>query len=745
MAEQYWIGGFYIDLSRNQITQNKQSQIIAPKALAVLTCLAENKGKVVSQDTLLTQVWQGTVVSPNTLQRSIAQLRKALGDDSKTQLYIKTHAKQGYSLECEVRWQDLSNSESAIETLQLLPASDNATAPTDAVTPAFTEESEANSAQLESADKVNTIKPVVSSKSPVVIVLIFLIILLGFIGVRSLTSDKPATLNFTELRLLTATDNKEFAGIYSPDGEYIVFQRYSEKVCINSNLWAKNIKTQQETQLTQQMGAFGSHRFSKDGKKLVFIESESCNKPITQKNCYKLMSLDFDKALASPQSPTSLMECKNSRIAKPTWLNNNDIVLMQNESDKWKLTRYSLADNKTTVIYTPKEGNFYDYDYSVKDDLIALTRIDYSGDHYIELLQADGQLLSSHVIEYPAEIPSFRIIYPNFIPMYEQLVFSTGRQLFTLSYQGKITNISLPLDEPMGSPITHPDGNRMLVIKGHWDSDIATVPLSEMMLNQTEQGLLNDSGSELMPTPTILERSTLGEDDAMYQPHGELIAFKSGRSGENQIWLTDGNGSRQLTHFPIDTYIDGLDWAADGKSILVNVNNKLVQVYLDSSQKSYTFNNRIEQLYQWNSEEGTVLLTAHINGVLTFGEFTLNTSSFNVITNKRVTWAVKSEDGQLLYTDHLDRFWQPGPAEHQLVETLENQGSEKRFITKDNVIYGVNGEFQLWSYDLSNGQFELIGDITNRIDYLTDINQTDILFSVRITAKKEVAELLLSQ
>ena len=106
MAAQYWVGGFFIDLSRNQITQNNQSQTIAPKALAVLTHLAEHQGKVVGHEELLAKVWPDTVASPNTLQRNIAQLRKALGDDGKVQVYIKTHAKQGYSLECDVRWQD---------------------------------------------------------------------------------------------------------------------------------------------------------------------------------------------------------------------------------------------------------------------------------------------------------------------------------------------------------------------------------------------------------------------------------------------------------------------------------------------------------------------------------------------------------------------------------------------------------------------------------------------------------------
>ena len=85
MAVQYWVGDFFVDLSRNQVTQKEQSQTIAPKALAVLTHLAENQGRVVSYDELFAKVWPNTVVTPNTLQRSIAQLRKVLGQDGKQQ------------------------------------------------------------------------------------------------------------------------------------------------------------------------------------------------------------------------------------------------------------------------------------------------------------------------------------------------------------------------------------------------------------------------------------------------------------------------------------------------------------------------------------------------------------------------------------------------------------------------------------------------------------------------------------
>jgi len=393
------------------------------------------------------------------------------------------------------------------------------------------------------------------------------------------------------------------------------------------------------------------------------------------------------------------------------------------------------------VIYSQEGRNFVDYDYSVKDDIIALTSIDNDGQHYIEILKPNGEVLSSHQIEYPPEIPSFRNIYPNFTPTSEQLIFSTGRQLFTLSYQGKITNISLPLDGPMGSPVFHPNGKRALMIKGIWDSDIATIPL--LQLTQTQAGETLTKGNNYY---SIIERSTVGEENAIFQPNGDLIAFKSRRSGEGQIWITDGNGAQKLTNFPIDSYIYGLDWAADGQSILVNVNDVLTQVNLDSSQIVYPFSHAVVQLFQWNSEENTALLLVRIKGILTFGEFNLNNSEFSVITDKKVSWALKSEDGRLIYSDHLNRFWQPGPAEDQLIESLEGKGRKKqRFKIRENIVYGINEEFQLWSYDLNKDNFKILGNMPKNIDSITDINQTDILLTVRISAKKEVAELSLRE
>ncbi|MCW9016623.1 MAG: winged helix-turn-helix domain-containing protein, partial [Kangiellaceae bacterium] len=384
MSAQYWVGGFFIDLSRNQITQNKQSQTIAPKALAVLTYLAENQGKVVSQEAILAKVWQDTAVSPNTLQRSIAQLRKALGDDGK--IHIKTHAKQGYSLECDVRWQDNVDSTSSESSNSYSTNTDTSFVNEDRIADEnsiINEDSIANEGNIPHVSETHSAIDNESSSSGSISKLFSIIagiFILGGIAYLfiELTSKQTSNLTFDQLRLLTATDDKEFDATYSPDGQYIIFHRYLDKQCINK-IWAKNINTQQEILLTQNWGAYGRHSFSKDGKKMVFLATEPCNNPASQTYCYDLVSLDFEKALESPQQPSIMLQCKNTIVKKPIWYGDDNIALLKFHSNRWKLISYSVSENKSKPLYDIEDGNVIDFAYSTKQNLIAVTSLQNKG------------------------------------------------------------------------------------------------------------------------------------------------------------------------------------------------------------------------------------------------------------------------------------------------------------------------------------------------------------------------------
>jgi DNA-binding winged helix-turn-helix (wHTH) protein len=69
---------------------------VEPKAHAVLLVLLSRAGEAVERETLLDTVWGHRHVTPSVLNRIVAQLRRALGDDASHPRYIQTLHGRGY-------------------------------------------------------------------------------------------------------------------------------------------------------------------------------------------------------------------------------------------------------------------------------------------------------------------------------------------------------------------------------------------------------------------------------------------------------------------------------------------------------------------------------------------------------------------------------------------------------------------------------------------------------------------------
>lgn len=83
--------------------QNSETNIhIQPKLMEVLLYLVEHPLQVVSTDQLIAVCWMGQPMSDNPIHKTIAQLRKALGDSSESPQYIRTIPRKGYMLIAEV-------------------------------------------------------------------------------------------------------------------------------------------------------------------------------------------------------------------------------------------------------------------------------------------------------------------------------------------------------------------------------------------------------------------------------------------------------------------------------------------------------------------------------------------------------------------------------------------------------------------------------------------------------------------
>lgn len=101
--EIYEFGDIRVDRPRMSVERSGRPVTLEPKAFDVLLMLIDNRDRLVTKEELLESVWRDTYVTPNVLTRSIAQLRKALGDDAHEARYIQTAAKRGYRFIAPVR------------------------------------------------------------------------------------------------------------------------------------------------------------------------------------------------------------------------------------------------------------------------------------------------------------------------------------------------------------------------------------------------------------------------------------------------------------------------------------------------------------------------------------------------------------------------------------------------------------------------------------------------------------------
>ena len=83
-----------------------ESVPVEPKAFRVLLFLLQNPGRLVKKDEIMSAVWDDCTVSDNSHTRSIATLRRLLGDDAREPRYIATVQTIGYRFLCPVKVSD---------------------------------------------------------------------------------------------------------------------------------------------------------------------------------------------------------------------------------------------------------------------------------------------------------------------------------------------------------------------------------------------------------------------------------------------------------------------------------------------------------------------------------------------------------------------------------------------------------------------------------------------------------------
>ncbi|GGA02075.1 winged helix-turn-helix domain-containing protein [Dyella caseinilytica] len=107
------IGDWVVSPLSGQMTRDGETVRLEARTMRLLLCLAENADHVVSIDDLLEQVWQGVVVTPDSVYQAVTSLRRLLGDDPKQPVYIATVPRRGYRMVAPVSTGDMPVSSAA--------------------------------------------------------------------------------------------------------------------------------------------------------------------------------------------------------------------------------------------------------------------------------------------------------------------------------------------------------------------------------------------------------------------------------------------------------------------------------------------------------------------------------------------------------------------------------------------------------------------------------------------------------
>jgi Tol biopolymer transport system component len=200
------------------------------------------------------------------------------------------------------------------------------------------------------------------------------------------------------------------------------------------------------------------------------------------------------------------------------------------------------------------------------------------------------------------------------------------------------------------------------------------------------------------PTSVPVASSTFDEGTPDYSPDGKRLAFASTRSGTEEIWISDADGSNPMQV----TSMGGPQcanprWSPDGQTILFNSRREgSADLYLlrpDTGELRRLTDDPAEEAEpRWSRDGRTVYFGSNRTGRLEVWKMPANGGAAVRITEQGGTTATESPDGRFLY------YAKEGSPSS--IWRVPAGGGEERFVAGDlsyplNFVVGDHGLYFL--------------------------------------------------
>ena len=530
-SSSYEFGAYRLDVAQRVFTRDGHNVPLAPKTFELLLLLAQRPGRAFSKHELMTSLWPDTFVEEANLSFQISVLRKALGADAGL---IETVPKHGYRFAVDVK------AVSSVDRMLATPSVPSSSVPSPTV------QRRANRGKLIAA----------------IVAALAVIAIWYFAHSRTSPSDANAAAVLPPLPL-TAFPGFETGPSLSPDGSQVAFS-WNGPAEDNRDIYVKLVGSGEPFRLTTNPAPDHSAAWSPDGRLIAFQRATAAGSA----DIFTIPALGgAERKIATISLRRGPLPGGGGRTGNLSWTPDGKWIAFggapsQTESGGIWL---SAVDHQETRRLTETGGtSFGDWEPTFSRDgrYLAFVRESTLAAHGIYVLPMSSTLTpAGSTVRITPETATISGL--AWTPDDSALVFSLGPHNSILR---RLYRVAAPpttakqQDEPellsfgdQGTGVSISRGGRLVYATQFRDSNIWKVALTG--LDETN--------------PTLVASSTFDELTPDYSPDSKRLAFTSTRSGAEEIWISnpDGSSAVQLTTMG-GPLCANPRWSPNGQTIL---------------------------------------------------------------------------------------------------------------------------------------------------------------------------------
>lgn len=603
-------GEFTLDEKQARLLRQQEEISIEPKLFELLLLFVNQPNTIISRQIILDNLWADSLITDNSINKLIANLRKVLADEPKNPRYIQTVPKRGYRLICEV---------SLIESF-------NSTV--------------RNPVMADEIGEVNnSIEKSPKSRFQIVTAITVMFALLCCLFLWQVFSGNEITSNNLYTMELTRAHGAEESARMHPDNTHLYYLK-KDSDNTTHQLWIKNIhsaKTKQidsaKTSMSKIIAVIAG--LNSDTTNLFYLDKrqDSCG-------VYKALIIKSSHV----KQTEKLFDCNNKRIKDIDYHVSDKVIYYTAQPQNFwpnQIYAFNLASQKHSFVTQDEPTGWGHHNIDISPDGNKLLIMTTNGDHKTQLLVLN--LLNNEITQ------GLKFDYP----VTEAIWHHDSEQIY---YYAPLAH------QIIKSDLNGNDATTVVSVSENLSSQMSLFPDGKNLLFSTEQ---KNFGNRWLVAPTTvsdIDNSTVDEFNPALFHHSPQYLFISQRSGRKQLYLGhfDANQAQIVTNFSLPLELGYIAMSFDDQSVLLSVNNKVYLLPISDLNETSSLTTLKQEHLIFTSEQPIIWLdwlTASGVAITTVKNGIPELMVVNLFDNKiqqlKGKWAYGLTDSQHLEYNYL--------------------------------------------------------------------------------------------